>query len=474
MSIWLEPAIVDDISKKITRIHYLITQYGLKNFKKARNLYGKIKSVHDLQKYLKNPTGYREFIKYVHEGFQKGQLLIIDELLAINTSRDECVQALRVAKKEKKKDEITKLGKRLSSLINQEAIIRRLADAVAWQMFNHHTHIARRLYVEGGPCSIKSSNLKDGKDFIINFNTKNSLQFALLTDLTSFIHIGDVLLVDKSGKGPRLGIMELKDGVVNKEICKNLNFYYQGKITVEQLIKDVASKGEDYIKQLTRVYKQDEKIYARVNIINKDGGCDFNGTNVKISKDFFVLHFFHDRIRHLLNISKKKKWAIDCVDGCLFIGVYQEGFSAYEAFILWMRALKIKFPIHDFRMAYKIPCSSSPFLIPLLSRTEIIKIALGEIKILFCLDYEAWFKIADKIDLKLQWAGRKETMDELKKGKGKKRELIVVQDKGVKIVDKSRSILLGTGVWARIFCDWTIPISIIEMFKHSIEDGIKD
>src|SRR5699024_8701379 len=93
-----------------------------------------------------------------------------------------------------------------------------IADGIAWQLIGGEIHIAKRFYLqEKGQKRLKESNIDHAIKVAKEIN-KDPNNFALISDITNFIQIGDLLVVSEG----TIGIMELKQGKVNKQITEFL------------------------------------------------------------------------------------------------------------------------------------------------------------------------------------------------------------------------------------------------------------
>src|SRR5690606_13651242 len=87
-------------------------------------------------------------------------------------------------------------------------------DGIAWQLIGGEIHIARRFHIEEDSSKfLDTSNIEHAKKVADEIN-KSPLDFALISDLTSYVQIGDILLKHEN----IVGIMELKEGKVNDQI----------------------------------------------------------------------------------------------------------------------------------------------------------------------------------------------------------------------------------------------------------------
>src|SRR5690606_807424 len=85
---------------------------------------------------------------------------------------------------------------------------------IAWQLLQNQTHNARRLHIGQNSKKILENSNIDHAISISNKINEDPMSFALISDITGFVQIGDLLVLDKNG----LGIVELKEGKVNAKI----------------------------------------------------------------------------------------------------------------------------------------------------------------------------------------------------------------------------------------------------------------
>ncbi|NTU49679.1 MAG: hypothetical protein HGA87_02075 [Desulfobulbaceae bacterium] len=426
---------------QIIRVHKYITEYGLNEFRKRHP-----RKSEDL-------IDNKEFIGLVHSGFQLAQEQIIDLLLKNRSRQVECENEIKKKRLEGKKSEDSTA---LDELRYQERVIRKLADSIAWQLIGHQNYIVRRLYLDQEPCCISSSNINFGLSFSKDYHSENPLRFALLSDLTSFVQLGDAILIDRSQAVPKLSFAELKEGRVNHEILEMMDFYSKSKCD-RALYYFFKEKGDKHKEQFFRTVKQQVKMSARTQIINNDGGKDFDGTKVSISEADFEVENFLDEIRGLLEASRKKKWAISVIEDCLFVGVYREGFPSRPAFEMWLKGLAVDYPVYDFRFSFSVPCAYPPFLQPI-KREDIVDIATGKIRILFCLYYDNWFKLLGKLGITAQFLSEKDTMNMAKQGR-KQGKLFAIENKAISMSKDGQVSHMGDGLLVRMVCNWETPMT---------------
>lgn len=138
---------------------------------------------------------------------------------------------------------------------------------------------------------VDNGSIDSGIRFIRYFN-ENRQNFALLTDITSFIQIGDVLCSDTDKDGDRRWyLVELKEGAANHKVLRVI----EGHDNDDKLDKK-------YLDQMQRILKQGKKAINALSVIKEGSGVDALGDKVKIIDSMdFEKDFFLDRINEILN-----------------------------------------------------------------------------------------------------------------------------------------------------------------------------
>lgn len=71
--------------------------------------------------------------------------------------------------------------------------MRKSMDSIAWQLFNYDITVMRRLYYGQELIDITDSNLDSELYYIDEYVKENPEGFVLISDLTSFIQVGDIV-----------------------------------------------------------------------------------------------------------------------------------------------------------------------------------------------------------------------------------------------------------------------------------------
>ncbi len=212
--------------------------------------------------------------------------------------------------------------------------------------------------------------------------------------------------------------------------------------------------------------KQDYRGFIVKESIEKERFKLPSGETLIIPEKVYHPEHFDVEFNELLKESDKKNWAIAIIDNCLYIGIYTPKYLPRgTAFHAWIRGSGIEYPIINFRSCLYDPASYPPFLLPL-SKKDIIDIVVGKKLILYCLDFDAWFKVAEKIGLKISWLNRKESAKIIQKYEPRYRPF-EYNHKCVQFGNDGMSSLLGAGMLVRIFYKFVRPSSVLQIFKDN-------
>src|SRR5260370_23909002 len=91
-------------------------------------------------------------------------------------------------------------------------------------MLQYQTHIMRRFCIHPRAPGIDLKTVKAALQEANRLNAESRQTFALLADLTTFIHVADILRLDGRDTG-KLSLIELKSGKVNEVLLSALDSY---------------------------------------------------------------------------------------------------------------------------------------------------------------------------------------------------------------------------------------------------------
>lgn len=197
----------------------------------------------------------KNFVIQVHKGFFMVQNNAIFMLKKILKEQKALKSDLKQARKEHNKKRAQEIDASLRTVKYQEMVVRKSVDSIAWQLFAYDITIMRRVYYGQELIDITDSNLESEQFYIERYIEENPEAFVLISDLTSFIQVGDVVTFTPR-EGLKIG--ELKEGKVNAEVFQMINDIMQNdcpnylKCRMGEL--DTKTKEQFYrdIKQMDR------------------------------------------------------------------------------------------------------------------------------------------------------------------------------------------------------------------------------
>lgn len=235
---------------------------------------------------------------------------------------------------EKAQDQIVSLLVELKELDDQERerselVIRKIADGIGVMMLQHQTHIMRRFCIHLRAPRLEIQTVKAALKEANRLNSESRQTFALVADLTTFIHVADLLRVDFRDT-PKVELIELKSGKVNDVLMSALDNYAPDPEAVKHIATDAAIHA-DHKKQAVRMMNQRIRVHRAEQFFRKDEGIDPGlGVPIQLSGPMIVVRTFDAMIEQLCDQAGKSGFAAGSVDSCLHVGAGR-GSSREEA-----------------------------------------------------------------------------------------------------------------------------------------------
>lgn len=429
-------------------------EYGIKNIKFQVS-----------ERTFKDREQTREFVSKVHKGFMLGQNMILQNLLILGEEKAKYKTRLKEANKERESKEIKDNIKESIEIVEyQEQIFRKLADSIAWQLLNQDITTIRRLYNHTAQIEVFNSNIKHDLEVVNELFSEDNEIFPLISDITSFIQVGDLLIKDKKS----LKIVELKEGKVNEEISELLGDHAEHKCD-RRLLFQLEEKDEKFRKQFKRYVKQQATASNTVKIVNSGEGVDNQGNHVKIFEDIFYTKHFDEKVCDMLEVINKQAYSINYIEDCLALMVYRGEYSSLGmGFESWKKSLGIEFPTSDIKFFLRNPVNYPLFLHPF-SLEDKVKIITSEKNILMSLNMDNWLSMFKKKGAKVRLLSKKETA----RLNTKSKELKVFEYNGqaIEIENDGCKQLIADGIFERMFNQLQLPSSLVDYLIHSNKAG---
>lgn len=196
-----------------------------------------------------------------------------------------------------------------------------IADAMAWQLIGQQLCHARRFFKEHPPVNLKESNFESVVHCAEEMARREPGSISIISDLTSFVQVGDLLKMDSHG---RLTVAEVKEGTKNHEILDFMTFYSETPCS-HAFDHFAQQHGESGVEQLGRMFRQAERMGHVTEVMRKGKSVDPDTKQViHIPDEFVYISKWDEELNEILKNCDAKGWGWNVVDDCLFIGAYSK------------------------------------------------------------------------------------------------------------------------------------------------------
>lgn len=402
-----------------------------------------------------------EFIQTCHAGYKIAQDKLIEEIIYYQNLWAECRTNLKDARREHDKDLEKEIDINIKIVEQRLRTLTHIGDGLAWTILSQQLHVARRLYIrDDGIKILQESNIEHSKEVADEIN-KDPDSFALISDITSFVQIGDLLVIRRG----KVGIIELKSGKVNQQI-QNFLSELDEKTDIDSEISDEANFDKKNKKQLKRVLRQKERTKNFISLVKDDEGIDpATGEEMKIHTPVYYTEYYFEDLESVFEKLKEKIWSYDIIENCLHIGAYKEkGLAMVHVAIKGiLEQTAENYLIVDW-MSITNQISEPIFTKPI-EKDIMIGVVTGTIKVIMGLDIDKMLDLFEAIGLKGKWMTEKETM-KLKQMKNVYPPF-ELNKKGLKFIHEDQEIIAGGGIFSKIFYDNIKPSSIAVSLMHN-------
>lgn len=398
------------------------------------------------------------YMSAVHEGWKNAQNLVLDRLIHnfydLELLNEDKVKFHKLKDRAQKSECI-----RLIELIALEnLILRRYIDAIVWAVLDCEHSSIRRLPMRGGADNLNLKSLIYIREALLPMN-KDPLVIAIASDLTTFIHSGDVI---RRRVGGGVEILELKKGEKNIDISKGAKFAVESQCPHfdEVFLSGFSEKDKQHY---FRAKKQIKRMADVVNTINTGEGVDgLTGMPLRISQTNTASEYFSDVVNQCIEaLSDDKPWSIQVVEDCVYIGAYLVLEMGFVGFNAWMDSMDCKSPIYNLTDSLSDPMAK-PFALLDVSTKNLNRILSGEIVVVICFDFKKFFELGNKI-----YPGFLKLLDS--KDKILPEKEFLVDGKLVGFETKDGDVSLRSGTIVRVVFDFQRPSNIIKINYLSVQ-----
>ena len=345
----------------------------------------------------------------VWEGWKWAQACIAEDLAYIHIGRTALQDLRKDARKNRDKSLAIPLAVATKNLNHQEAILRMIANSMVWTMFGMERWKVRWLWTAQPGVPIASVS-PETLAFVDQINDSPH-SVALMTDITSLVGVGDVLVVDWD-HGVRPVIVELKDGATNERIVSLVEKHQADieKVPPHEL-EEIGPKARKHFERVARQTVREQNFES---IANNDTGKDpETGANFQnIGTEAMDLEIYDPVLEGIMSAAAVPGSAIECIDGCLWMGVYYPASLQDEPWKNFLQEITDRGASGSYRVWNVQQASMHPRMQPIFLRAispeSILDILLGDALVLAYVDWDAFFKQAEEKGISARWTTRGE------------------------------------------------------------------
>ena len=413
----------------------------------------------------------RAYIRTVWEGWKRAQICIVDELAQITMQQTVLEQLKKGSRKTRNHDLANSIGIAIRGLDHKETILRTVANSMLWTMFRSRRWIVRGLWAGGPPVPVTSISRETTLFFDDVNDSPDSV--ALMADITSLVNVGDVIVAHLGPEHPEPYIIELKEGAINDRIVSTVEEYGTDPAEVPPQVLDGIDReiGPHGRKHFERVARQMRRARNCESLANDDIGEDpeTGAPKQNIGPELEV-YTYDATLLEMMFAAAKTGSAVDCIDGCLWVGVYYSTPTQGELQENFLREIADRGAARSFPVWNLLRVSTDSRLQPLFLRDlapeSILDIMLGDVQILVYIDWDAFFKQANQTGISARWTTRRERK-EITENYYQERAFRL--DARTPVLEKyGTELKLMGGAVGRIVNEGLSPLCLLEMSQMSL------
>jgi len=431
---------MNEYFENIKELTHLIRNYGVELYVKHGGS-------------LENPNPY-EFCKFCNKGFKLAQLKVIKLLRQENDKTKEIKENYKLerSKSQSNKEELEKLRTEIKLAELRETLLRHVMDSIAWQLYGGKREIIARYYLEEeGYPSITDQGFEATLSLANKINSDPS-KFALITDLTENIQIGDIHIWTPEG----IELLEVKTGEKNRIAIELLGFYDLNNLKPKERVEKIDDINLK--EQMQRILKQKGKMQKTVKIL-KEGVGEYqknDESKVRLHESLIQQETHHHEIIAAIQESKERGWGYRCVGAITHIGAYR-GHYRFGGGKETLLKCTNGYPVYDIRGSTGITIGEPIFCKPF-PEEMIHDIITNEVIVYIGLDLDNIIKFGNDFGGSFRWSSKKELHEARELSPLKARETIDFKNRGIIICEtKNGKGFMGSGLLCRLVYDHLDP-----------------
>jgi len=205
----------------------------------------------DVERPFTGVAHFKKFTAACHRGFEKAQHTVLEMLKA-----NAIASSLSAYERRRR-----------------ELLLRKVIDGIIFTMLRQQTYVTRRISLHDDPPNLDFKVIDKAMAIVDQLNSEDRLTFAALADLSTFVHICDVVRIDRRSGGHGISFIELKEGRVNAIVAKHLEKYAATPEALDEIKVDQEIAPE-HRKQAQRMQKQRIRFRQTAEVLRNDVGTD--------------------------------------------------------------------------------------------------------------------------------------------------------------------------------------------------------
>ena len=252
----------DEFKKNLARLVPLVASYAVDSLEIPQTV-----APESLSRYVKP----EDFIRKVHDGFKLAQPQLVEIIIGIEEEMKQVEQEIGLLKKRSKSQSNHKsqeLKLKGAILRYQRASFQEVANLIAWTIFGMERVHIKALMTKGmGQGYLRDRNISSVLKWANEVN-EDPDSFALITDVTSCLGVGDAILIRLNQP---IAIVEVKEGKINELIGETLKRGQSADINkMLRDLHDLNVSPDKVMDQMARNVRQLATAHAATEYIKTD------------------------------------------------------------------------------------------------------------------------------------------------------------------------------------------------------------
>jgi hypothetical protein len=407
----------------LTEIAHAACEWG------ARQVQAAGKTLDDIDE---DEEARRQFIAACHQGFGNAQSAIAEQVIGLDAKVRTAGQALAAARRNRDKDRARELGSYIEALTNRQLVLRRVVDCIYFTLVNREAYRYNRFLAHRELQKIDVDVLRPAVSFAEARNRENPLKFTVVADLTTGVHMADLVEIDRTNPEPELAIIELKTGETNRILLDMLE-----KKPNRATVKQLDAMGPKAWEQLKRIVQQHDRLKNAFNVITTDRGFDsLNQAPIVLLKEPVPVEGFLDALMAVCVEADKSGVSDRRIDECLSLVAIREdcgltitdGLVKHFFYHLDPDTAQCSLPqgtdVADEEVRrvalspgftdlgkFQLRNLSGPGLFAMVPTPIALEIVTGELRLFARFDVVRFFEYAERHGITLTWGSRKESAE---------------------------------------------------------------